>query len=97
MSDLATLVSLCKCGVHVTVNRHRDFYEPIEKFLESGRGTDFSDMTDDVRREMVARDTLIEVQFYMDTPIGFYLVYHFDVDAALAEAVKIARADRGVQ
>jgi len=37
----------------------------------------------------VGRDFIIEIQFYPDTPVGFHVVYHYDLDAALDEALTI--------
>lgn len=35
---------------------------------------------------MIETNTIVELQFYPDTPIGFYRVYYCDLDAALDEA-----------
>ena len=32
---------------------------------------------------MEKTNTVVSVQFYPDTPIGFYIVYHYDVEAAI--------------
>ena len=37
---------------------------------------------------------MVEVQFYTHTPIGFYLVVHYDLNKALDEAIEIAREEQ---
>ncbi len=88
MDKLKELLSRCKCGVFLTVNEHRDYYQSVAQRL-----ADLSERecpptyTDDVRDGMIKADTIIEVQFYPDTPIGSYVVLHHDLDAALDEAL----------
>ena len=94
-SAIAELVRLCKCEVAVTVNEHRAYYEPVSEFMEK-RGD--HDLRDGVRMTMIERNTIVEVQFYPDTPIGSYVIFHYDVDLALDQALEIARGlpGRGV-
>lgn len=86
MDKLKDLISLCKCGVYVTVNEHRDVYmtalQAIEEYEANG-----GSVATDVRDGMMEKDTIVTVQFYPDTPIGFYCVWHYDLDAALDEAL----------
>lgn len=85
---LKLLLSRCKCGVHLTVNDHRDVYETVEQWLENMH--DFAeDLEPDVREQMIANDTIIDLHFYPNTPVGFYKVLHHDLDAALEEALAI--------
>jgi hypothetical protein len=88
---LARLLERCKCGVHLTVNDHRNVYETVEEWLDNMH--DFAkDLDPEVRAAMVATDTIIDLHFYPDTPIGFYKVLHHDLDAALDEALACAAA-----
>ena len=84
-TDLLTrLLSLCRCGVFVTVNEHRDYYQDVATFL-ADRGVEEREIDADVQAEMIARDTCVQVQAYPHTPIGFYLVYHWDLGTALQQ------------
>lgn len=92
MDKLKELLNRCKCGVFVTVNEHRDYYEPAEKHVEDAMSMECPpEIADDVRAEMIARDTIIKVHFYPDTPIGSYEVWHYDLDAALDESLACSR------
>ena len=81
---LIALLARCKCGVHLSVNEHRDGYETIEQALEN---LDGFDVPPDVRAKIIETDTLVDLHFYPDTPVGFYKILHYDIDAALDKAL----------
>lgn len=80
MDKLKELLSRCKCSVTLTVNDHRDYYETAEQALEDAEDCDCSP---EVRAAMIEANTIIKLQFYPTTPIGFYSIWHHDLDAAL--------------
>lgn len=89
MDELKELLSRCKCGVFITVNQHRDYYQFVtQKLEEIDCLEDPPDISKEVRAKMIEADTIIEIQFYPDTPIGSYSVYHWDLDMALDEALE---------
>jgi hypothetical protein len=88
MDKLKLLMSKCKCGVYLTINQHKDDYRSVAQFLDDVDSLDHGDEIGSAIREMMAAtDTTIELQFYPDTPIGFYIIYHYDLDLALDEAL----------
>ena len=89
MSDkLKELISRCKCGVYLSVNEHRDLYQSAQTKLDEMAGFECAPtIRDEVRQKMIETDTIIEVHFYPHTPVGSYSVYHYDLDAALDEAL----------
>jgi len=88
MDKLKELLSLCKCGVFVTVNEHRDYYETAAQHLEGAKTFECPpEINDEVRAQMIALDTIIKIQFYPDTPIGSYEIWHHDLDAALDQSL----------
>lgn len=90
MGKLKQLISKCKCGVFVSVNEHRDYYQTVEDRL-ADLDVNNEDLKKEVMDKMVATNTLIQIQFYPDTPIGFHTIYHYDLDAALSEALECFR------
>ena len=88
MSKLNELVARCKCGVHISVNEHKNYYQTAAEYLvDSIRDNDeYNSMLDEIR-EMESRDSIIEIQFYQHTPIGFIKVWHYDLEMALDEAI----------
>lgn len=83
MRTLEDLVARCKGEVGLTVNPHRNAYQSMAEYL-SDREPDL-----DVRKDLadlLAAPDLYELQFYPDTPVGFYLVY----GRSLAEVLDLA-------
>lgn len=88
MDKLKKLLSKCKCSVCLEVNKHRDYYQTVEDYLSDMECGGPIDVDQEVRDKMIELDTVVEVQFYPDTPIGFYNILHYDLDTALDEALK---------
>lgn len=85
---LQELLSLCACGVFVTVNEHRDYYETAEKHLEDAERLECPpEIEADVRAKMIETNTVVKVLFYPDTPIGSYEIWHYNLDAALEQSL----------
>lgn len=90
MDKLSELLARCKCGVYVQINVHRDVYDTASQWWEQQdciSGDSLRDTTASVRAEMMRLDTVVDVQFYPDTPTGFFRIAHFDLEAALTEAL----------
>ena len=90
MDKLKTLMAACKRGVYVSVNPHRDGYETVERWLENQGfidGASFGGLPPETRAEMIRLNTVVNLHFYPDTPVGFFQVLHFNLDAALDEAL----------
>lgn len=88
MDKLKDLLSRCKCSVQITVNGHRDVYETAEQALNNYEGMECPPQIEpDVRKKMIDLNTIVNVHFYPETPIGFYDIYHYDLDAALEQAL----------
>ena len=56
-----------KCGLHLSHNEHKDVYESIEYFYDAN---DF--ISPEEWRRAVAENSVWVLQWYPDTPIGFY-------------------------
>jgi len=69
-----------KCGLYLTHNEHRDFYETVEK---SYKADDF--VSPEEWRKAVAEDSVWVLQWYPDTPIGFYRIAASTLEAIEAE------------
>jgi hypothetical protein len=105
VSELSELIQLCRAAVYVHAdehkepfsvlgNPHRSYYQDVEEYLrEDGCYDETGDVNPDVLREMVKRDQMVRIQFYTRTPVGFYVVYHYDTDKAISQALEIARRE----
>jgi len=89
MDKLLKLISMCRCGVYLTVNQHRDYYETAAQKLEESEGYECPPEIDEiVKQKMIGTNTIITIQFYPDTPIGSYEIWHYDLELALNEAIE---------
>ena len=90
MHVLSELRERCKCGVFVSINEHRTYYQTVEQWLENAD----ADVAPDVRAVMVAQDTIVWVQAYPDTPVGHYASYHWNLDQALTDVLRAVTTER---
>jgi hypothetical protein len=84
------LYSTCKAGVLISINEHRNYYETIEENI----GNKLDGINPAVLCKMKELDTLIVIQFYPDIPIGFYLVYHYDLELAIDETLELLKSKK---
>jgi hypothetical protein len=93
---LQALVAACKATVHLTFNDHKTVYQSVADYLDNDMSEFARDLSPEDRAAMIAKDTVVDLHFYPDTPIGFYKVLHHDLDAALDKALAAIAADRAV-
>lgn len=90
MEKFKELVSLCKASVEISINAHKDYYESVEQYLKEH----IEDVEKEVFDEMVKRDVIVKIQAYPHTPIGFYIVYHYDIDKAIEIILEAVKNDK---
>jgi hypothetical protein len=89
MDALKTLLARCKCGVYLMVNKHRDYYETVEQRLDwYAKHECPPEISDEVRAGILASETIVDLCFYPDTPIGSYHIVHHNLDEALRLALE---------
>lgn len=96
MEKLYELWELCAGSVTLTHNEHLDYYQMVEDYLneqERNMGEPL-DIEPYVRKFMIERDKMITLRAYPDTPIGFYVVYHWDFMAAVDQMLAIVKGAR---
>lgn len=87
MSRLSELMERCACGVSVEVNEHRNDYETAAEWFARRRPGDLTEVTPEVRAEMIRLNRIVYVHAYPTTPIGFFAALHHDLEAACAEVL----------
>lgn len=89
MEKLQKLIEKCKCSVNITINSHRDYYETVEQHFNANVVVkeDLEDIEPVVYEKMKELNTIVELQYYPNTPNGFYKVYHYDIDKAIDKAL----------
>jgi hypothetical protein len=91
---LLKLINFCKCSVYVEVNDHKSFYESVENYLEERHLECLNETDKDVLDKIYETDNLVYIQFYPNTPIGFYSILHYDLDKALDLALEIINCNK---
>ncbi len=79
------VIEKCKCGVYLEVNKHRDYHNTIEQGIRDENSLIEPNLAD----RMIKENMLISLQFYPDTPIGFYKVYGTSIDEVVEKALSI--------
>lgn len=89
MDKLKELLKLCKCGVFLTVNEHRDYYQSAEQSIKEYEENhdEKIEVEDEIRQMMIKTDTIIRCQFYPHTPVGFHEIWHYDLNKCLQESL----------
>lgn len=70
-----------KCGLYLTHNAHKDSYYTVAQWIE------FYDIDDDdwvsveEKAKAIETDSMWELQWYPDNPVGFYRVFASSLDA----------------
>ena len=84
------LIESCKGGIYLRINEHRDVYQTTEDAIkEINSISDAPAISEELAKEMIVKDTIIMLQFYPHTPIGFYVVYGTSYEEVVREAMEI--------
>jgi len=78
------LVASCKASVSLDVNGHRDCYESLGRYITNRD----PDIDEELLQRLIAADCMYRLQFYPDTPVGFYVVYGTSLTDVLEQASK---------
>lgn len=78
MEKLIKIVSHCKKSVEISINDHRNYYESVEEHLQEVK----QDIDPNILKKMIEKDTIVVIQAYPETSIGFFKVYHYDIEKA---------------
>ena len=99
MSKLLELKNKCKCGISITINQHKNYYDTAEEYFQNNEFMKEylteGDIDPEVYEKMKEFDTIIEIQFYPHTPIGFYKIFHYDLEMALDESLNCLKKTMG--
>ena len=83
-----------KCGMYLTHNQHRDYYQTVEQALAEGNYYDDSDwVSPEQRARAIETDEVWALQWYPHTPIGSYSMLAADLDVLLQAARDVEKQD----
>ena len=83
-----------ECGLYLEHNVHKDYYENLEDVLNQDC---YEDMLQEEKDEIIAADSLWTLQWYPDTPIGFYRVAASTLEKVLAKAMEVDNENKQLQ
>lgn len=91
MQKLQKLIDYCRGEISLSINSHKGEYLSVEDYLNTLIELDIVDPLEDLvySKEMIEKDTIIELQFYPDTSIGSYTIIHYDLEEAVDKALEI--------
>lgn len=83
--------------MYLEVNRYRDYYDTIEEVIveanqygkNAGNSDDEPEIEPELAERMIKENMFISLQFYPNTPIGFYKVYGTSIEEVEQKALDI--------
>ena len=95
MSNIAERFPAHKCGLILSHNEHRNFYEPLAMYIEERDLTD-SFASAQAIQEAIDADEIWVLQWYPETPIGSCMLAASTLEAVLKMAeMETAREGEG--
>ena len=86
MNKLEQIINRCKGSVTLECNEHRSAYQTVEENL---RSLSIGNLTPELLKAMTDKDTCFILQFYPNTPVGYYRIAHYSLDRLLDAALYI--------
>ena len=84
-----------KCGLFLTHNEHRDYYESAEEWIADQTcddgGSRMGWENEEAKARAIATDEVWTLHWYPDTPIGFFEVAAPTLEELLAYAEKVEK------
>jgi len=85
---LRLLNSVCKCGLTVRFNENRNMYQSVDEYIQNNANVGL-EVDPEIAKKIIETDSIVELHFYPQTPVGFYHITHYNLDMAIDEAMEI--------
>ncbi len=93
MTPISELLSLCKAEVLIEMNEGKNCYLSAADFLSENE--DWKEETgEEIWQAMIEKNVVISIQAYPNTPVGFYRIYHYDIDKAIDKMIEVLKNNR---
>lgn len=88
------IVNICNAGVCIEINDHANHHMSVKQAIETdtppGIQEDMQEeVSEDVKIEMIKRNTMVCIHASPDIPVGKYMVYHYDLEKAVDEMMDV--------
>jgi len=77
--------------VYVEINPHREAYEKPSEYIK--HNDDYDETPRELLNKMDEKDTMVKIQCYPKTPVGFFTVCALDIDSAVEMALETMAND----
>lgn len=90
------------CGLHLTHNNHKDYYQTVEQYIkdiadrsdeDEGEKEDW--VSDEQRTKAIETNEMWELTWYPDTPVGSFCLWASDLEVLLKAANELQEAEDG--
>lgn len=75
-------------NLHIEKNPHRGVYESVEQYFKNRFEDDWKELPEEVKKRMVERDIIWEIQLYPRTPVSSYMVFSDTLEDAAKEMLE---------
>ncbi len=92
-SNISKLSELCKWSYTIDYNSHIDRYQSVEQYINeliSIGSLDDEDIDNKVLQRMINDNKIVEIHYHCNS-VGSYILYHYDIDLAIEELLKILK------
>ena len=83
------IFSRCEGNVCIEYNPHKSSYCSVKSYLEFTNSTDTLDISPEAVHSMIEEDTIVSLQWYPDTPVGFYIVHASKIEDCIQQCLDI--------
>jgi hypothetical protein len=84
MNEFESKLPPHKYSLSLTHNQPRDYHETVKEYLDDDINSDRIEwVSEEEKQKAIATNEIWEIQWYPDTPIGFYCVAASTLDALM--------------
>lgn len=80
-----------KCGLYLQHNPHKDYYDRVETYIKDNDLEEWEN--EEAKQRAIETDEIWTLQWYPDTPIGFYCVAAPTLEEVLKLALKVEKTN----
>lgn len=92
MDKLKKIISMCKAAVYFRLNEYKTNFKSALEEIEFNY-EEYCDTDEDVKKIMIEKNTIVSIQAYPYTPIGTFVIYHYDPESAITEMLNILESE----
>lgn len=80
------------CSLELSHNEHKNYYETAQDWLDNNPGH-YAWESEEDKQKAIGEDSIWTLQWYPQTPIGFYAIASSNLESLLKRALEIEAED----